>query len=413
MNLKINHSQQKFIFLLLIVTLYTVVVVQSDFLLGIKVKDEPHFWETSLLFSKRLIPTIDSLRDYKELNTPLPFMIFGALEYFFGRGVFAGRLLNLILSIIIVLIIGYPSRDKGGKAILCLIGLFACPYFLKSSVSLVTDTIAYFFVLLGFMAYVRDRHIFSSIAFILAIASRQYMLAFPVAIATYEFIVAFTKNKNRRGFDFSAHWRWIAPSIAAISILGWFYLFGGLAPSTGIQEMAPEIQKTTWFINPNRAIYFLAFVSIFMVIPEFILFQPLAKIKSLKQQPWRKILLIAVCWLLYCIIFPPPTDSDGMFSIVVKFLHYEILKIALFYALSLLACIRFSQPNLLFFCILFNCIIMMKAHYWSKYVLPLSVVFWYLKSLGLEDRWNILHSSDEEKPNKIANVERANSISGM
>lgn len=406
MQLQINRSQQKFLFLLLIATIYTALLIKFDFLQGVKLKDEPHFWETSLRFSKSLIPSIDSLRDYQELNTPLPFVIFGILEYLFHQGIFAARLLNLILSLTIVFIIGWPSRDKGSKAVLSIIGLFACPYFLFCSVNLVTDTIAYFFVLLGFMAYIRDRQILSGIAFILAISSRQYMLAFPVAIAVYEFIIAFTKNNNTRQFDLATHWRWIAPSIASLSIFGWIYLFGGLAPSTGIQEMAPTIQKSTWFLMPNRAIYFLAFTSIFMVIPEFIFFQPLARIEKLKQQ-WREILFIAVGWLLYCIIFPPTTSSEGMFSIVLNFLHYEILKIALFYILSLIALIRFSQPNLMFLCILFNCIILMKAHNWSKYVLPMSVVFWYLKSLGLEEKfsfasvmpkWSIL--GDEPKSRK-------------
>ena len=389
MNIQLKRSQQKFLFLLLIAAIYTALVIRFDFLQGAKVNDEGHFWQTSLTFSDSLIPSINDLKDYRDLSTPLPFMMFGALEYLFHQGVFAGRLLDLILSLIIVFIIGWPSREKGGKAILCLIGLFACPYFLLCSPALVTDMIACFWVLLGFVCYVHNRHLLSCIAFILAIASRQYMLAFPLAIALYELIIASAKIKSSRKFKLSEQWRWIAPSIAAMSILGWIYLFQGLAPSSGIEELAPTIQKTTWFFKPNRAIYFLAFVSVFIVIPEFILFQSLAKIKTLKQQ-WRKIIFIAVGWLLYCIAFPPPTTSDGMFSVVLNLLHYEILKTALFYVLSLLACVRFSQPNLMFLCVLFNCLIMMKAHYWSKYVLPLAVVFWYLKSLGLEKRFSFV-----------------------
>ena len=378
--IRFNRSQQKFLFLLLISAIYTALLFKFDFLQGIKVLDEPHFWETSLTFSKSLIPSVESIRDYQELNTPLPFIIFGILEYLFHQGVFAGRLLNFILSLTISSIIGWPSKKKGGKAILCLLGLFACPYYLLSSASLVTDIIACFFLLLGFVAYVRNRHFFSSIAFILAIASRQYMLAFPAAIACYEFVIAIGAAKNRGEIELSAQWRWIAPLIASMSIFGWIYLFQGLAPATGIEEMAPTIQQqSTWFLKPNRAIYFLAFTSVFIVIPEFFLFEPLAKIKLLKNQ-WKKVLFIAVGLLIYCILFPPPTSSEGMFSVVLNLLHYEILKIALFYFLSLLACVRFFKPNLMFSCVLFNCIIMMKAHYWSKYVLPLAVVFWFLKS---------------------------------
>ena len=388
MNIKLNRSGQKFIFLLLITIIYTLLVIKFDFLQGIPVKDEPHFWETSVTLSENIIPSLGDLRDYKELNTPLPFIIFGALENPFNQGIFAGRLLNVILSLIMVFIIGWPSRRKGSRAILCIVGLFASPYFLLSSASLVTDIIACFWLLLGFVAYVRDRHLLSSIAFILAIASRQYMLAFPVAIALYEFIIALARTRSSKKFDLSKHWRWIAPSIAALSIFGWFYIFQGLAPQTGIEEMAPTIQKTTWFLKPNRAVYFLAFTTIFIVIPEFILFHPISKIKALKHQPWRKIAIIAVVWLIYCLVFIPPTSSEGMFSIVLNLLRYEVVKIALFYVLSLLACIRFARPNLMFLCIVTNCVILMKAHYWSKYVLPIAVVFWYLKSLKLEQKYS-------------------------
>ncbi|MEM6450524.1 MAG: hypothetical protein AAF703_09440 [Cyanobacteria bacterium P01_D01_bin.105] len=43
-----------------------------DFLQGPFWADEGNFWGISLTFSDRLFPTLDSLRDYNELNTPLP-----------------------------------------------------------------------------------------------------------------------------------------------------------------------------------------------------------------------------------------------------------------------------------------------------------------------------------------------------
>ena len=386
MALQLKRNRQKFLFILLITAIYTVLVVKSNFLQGIKINDEPHFWETSLSFSDSLIPSIDAIKNYRDLNTPLPFMMFGAVEYFFHLDVFGGRLLNLILSIVMALIIGWPSKDKKRTSILCLIGLFICPYFLICSGRLYTDIIACFWVLLGFVAYVRDRHLLSSIAFILGIASRQFMLAFPAAIATYELILALNRIKNTRRFDLTSQWRWIAPSIAACTIFGWIYLFKGLAPATGIEELAPTVQKTTWAIQPNRAVYFLSFTTIYIVIPELILFRPWAKIRSLWSHK-RRIAYIAAGLLIYCIVFPPEINSSGMFTPFLDLLHYDFLKSVLFYVLALIACIRFCEPNLMQICILFHCIIMMKAHYWSKYVLPLSVVFWYLKSLGLEDEF--------------------------
>ena len=110
--------------------------------------------------------------------------------------------------------------------------------------------IACFWVIIGFVSYIRNRHFISCIAFILAIASRQYMLAFPIAITTYEFMIAV---KNIRNLDTIKtkiinlfKWRWIAPFIAALSIFAWIYLFQGLVPKTALEvRLAPEVQRST------------------------------------------------------------------------------------------------------------------------------------------------------------------------
>lgn len=71
--------------------------------------DEFYFWPSSLFFSEKPLPSIDDLSSYNELNTPLAFIIYGQLEYWFGQGIVAGRLLNLALSITMALIIGWPT----------------------------------------------------------------------------------------------------------------------------------------------------------------------------------------------------------------------------------------------------------------------------------------------------------------
>ncbi|MEO0533198.1 MAG: hypothetical protein AAF215_04955 [Cyanobacteria bacterium P01_A01_bin.123] len=391
----LNRDQQKFLFVLSIAVIYITLVAWLNFLQGPTWWDEKHFWETSLTFSDRLVPSINDLRDYGELNTPLPFIIFGALEYFFHQGIFAGRLLNLILSLSMVFIIGWPARGKGGRAILCLIGLFLCPYYLWLSGRLYTEMITSFWVMMGFVAYVRNRHFLSCVAFILAIASRQYMLAFPVAIMAYELMVAILKIIRRRGIILVEPWRWLAPLIASASILGWFYLFGGLAPATGITVRdTPELQETIWAVTPGGIINFLSFVGVYIVIPEFILFQPQNRLQALKPK-WRKVICIAVILLLFLLVFPPLFGGSGNINKLARLLPYDILKLIFYYCLSLLACIRFSQPDLISTVVLFNSLVMMKAHSWDRYILPLVIVFWYLKSTGLAEELNIFKQQDK------------------
>jgi hypothetical protein len=248
---------------------------------------------------------------------------------------------------------------------------------------LYTDPIACFCLLLGFVSYVHHRHLLSSIAFILAIASRQYLLAFPVAIAIYEFIFAMTQVKTLRSISWAAQRRWFAPLVASLSIFGWIYLFQGLAPHTGADIPAPAVQKTIWALTPGGSINFLAFVGTYIVIPEFILFPPQAKLQAIKQQ-WQKIVIIAVCLLLYVIVFPPLLKTNGHIVKIIHLLSHDILKIGAFYILALLACVRFTRPDLLSLMVLLNTLIMAKAYPWDKYVLPLAIVFWYLKSIRFE-----------------------------
>lgn len=393
MNIQLDHSKQKFLFLLSITAIYIILVVWLDFLQGPYWHDEKTFWQTSLTFSDRLLPSIEDLTDYNELNTPLPFIIFGALEYLFHQGIFTGRLLNLILSLSIVFIIGYPSHGKRTRAILCLIGLLLCPYFLWLSGRLYTEMIACFWVILGFVSYVRNRHIISGFAFILAIASRQYMLAFPLAIATYEFIVTINNLQGFRRISSLVKWRWLAPLIAALSIFAWIYLFQGLVPEAALEvRAAPEVQKSTWALTPGGAINFLSFVGFYIVIPESILFRTSFRFQVFNQQR-RKIILIAAGLLLYCLVFPPLLFGSGNIIKIANLLPYNILTIALYYGLSLLACIRFSQLNLISLIVLFNSLIMIKAYPWDRYVLPLVVVFWYLKSIRFQEQ----SSKQEEK----------------
>jgi hypothetical protein len=93
-------------------------------------------------------------------------------------------------------------------------------------------------------------------------------------------------------------------------------------------------------------------------------------------------LLIALGLLIFCLIFPPLDFGNGNIIKLGKLMPTPWLHFLLFYGLALLTCLRFSKPDLYFWLVLFNALIMMKALPWDRYVLPLVVVFWYLKSIN-------------------------------
>src|SRR5438034_7573997 len=191
--------------------------------------DERHFWQTTLHFSQSSIPDLERLRNYGELSTPLPFIMFGALEYFFKWGIFSGRLLNLVLSFMMTCLICLPARKTVKHSLLIGCAVLSCPYYLWLSSHLYTDIIASFFVLLGFWFYIRSQNVLSGLSFILAIASRQYMLAFPLAIAAFELFSARRAGPHVRI-------RWLAQLVASLSLVGWFLLFNGLISQMALRN---------------------------------------------------------------------------------------------------------------------------------------------------------------------------------
>ncbi|PSN18590.1 hypothetical protein C7271_11725 [filamentous cyanobacterium CCP5] len=332
-------------------------------------------------FSHQLMPTLEQLTSYGELNTPLPFIVYGQIQRIFSRDLFEGRLLNFLLSIIISLIIGWPKKDAKSRPVLALLGLFVFPYFLWFSTRYYTDIMAVFFVLLGFIAYFKKLHVFSALAFVLGISSRQYMIAFPLAIATHELVLAL-RHRRRLSMSF------FMPVIAASSILVWIFLFNGLAPEVAMAvRSVPEVQQEVVFNEANSGIYFglqpsnslysLAGLGLFYVIPEYLLFRyPL---------PWQKALnfkslLVAAIAIVVFIIFPPYTIGKGVLWKITQVMPIDFLVPPLFFILILITCWRFYCLDISSWLVVLNAFILSKAFPWDKYLLPLIVVLWYLKA---------------------------------
>ena len=98
------------------------------------------------------------------------------------------------------------------------------------------------------------------------------------------------------------------------------------------------------------------------------------------RQKYR-ICIIAFGLLLFMMAFLPPDHANGNIVKLARMLPHDALSWGLYYGLALIACLRFLQPNLMALFILFNTIIMLKAHPWDRYVLPMVVAFWYFKSI--------------------------------
>ena len=370
------------IFIGLVIIVYTAVFFASSQLQSPLWGDEARFYEVSQDFSHQLIPSFEQLRNYRELNTPLPFILYGQIQYLWHGGLWLGRAFTFLLSLAIAGIIGWPRHKKHYGSILALIGLLLCPYFLWFSTLYYTDIIASFFGLLGISLYLKKHHIGAGIAFLLAIASRQFMLAIPVAVACHELKISI-QTRKRPSLSF------FLPAAAALSILCWVLLFGGLAPSGGLQDRpAPSVQFALWAIDPKSSLYALACVSLFYVIPEWLLFN--------RSWNWTAMMtrtnaIISAVALSLVIIFPPYLEGKGMLWKFIEHPSIQPLAPFLMYILLVFVFIRFSQPDLMCMLVCSHSLVMLKSFPWDKYVLPLLIVLWFLKARTTENQKGASH----------------------
>jgi hypothetical protein len=207
------------------------------------------------------------------------------------------------------------------------------------------------------------------------------MVAFPAAISFYELT-------RRRPLVMAPRAEWLAPLAAALSLIGWIMVFGGLAPQAAVASQtlasAPALR-----IFPDHALYFLSTVGAYFVLLEAVLFP---RDTRLAFQLSKLYAVIGVVLAGLFLIFPPLQNVSyaiprmGFLDKAAQTVLNDPLRMALFYLLALAACCRFSRHGLGGTFVYFNAVVMLKAHIgWDKYALPLVAVLWYLKAKGVLD----------------------------
>ena len=348
-------------------------------------KDELHFWPTSLSFSNTWVPTLQQLRSYNDLNTPLPFVVFGTLEHLFHQGIWLGRLLNLGLSFLCVLAIAF----RGGastRSFLCAIGLLLCPYYLGTSTHLYTDIIALTLSLAGVSFFFRQNYLLSSLAFVAAISSRQYSVVFPASLFLWSAYGSWTQRRlwlERRV--------WGSMALAAASLLGWFLFFGGPAPRDAMNAQFIATSSPLALL-PHNALYSLACVGLYYVIPELVFFRSARerfRQQLSRQWAWGLVALTLVLFVVFPPLRNPPgyfMPDMGYFDKALRALLADDLRVVVFFFFAALTVIRFARWSLPAILVFANALLMMKAHVaWDKYALPLLAVLWWLNARSLPD----------------------------
>lgn len=344
--------------------------------------DELHFWPTSLRLFQNGFPSVEQLRTYNELNTPLPFLIFGGLEYIFHGGIVVGRAINLASSLAIVLLIGAVS-EFSLRSILCVAGLLVFPYFLLVGAHLYTDTLAVLFTVAGIALYLRRWHWTAALCFILGIACRQYIVAFPLALIAHRLVCQLRSGRVIIDAEL------LSSAVAALSLAGWYLFFGAAGPQPALQAQNVAVGR----FYPEHGLYFLTCIGVYFVLPECLLFRSAERL--LRPEQWSIVIAVANSVLFW---FSPPIENVtivptmGYFDIAVRSLLSTPGRMALFWILVVVTCLRFRPLSLGGVMLYANAALLAAAHVaWDKYAFPVLAALWLLKSAGqLDDEQKVV-----------------------
>jgi hypothetical protein len=344
--------------------------------------DEHHFWDTTLYIFQEGHPSLDRLRTYNELMTPLPFLVFGMFDHWFHGGVVVGRYINYFASFAVVTLIGAAGRFSI-YSLLCAIGLMTCPYFLAVSTHLYTDALTICFLILAIFFDLKNRPAATILPFILAISCRQYVVVFPIAIIGRKAVAILRDLVNGLSFRLNIL-TLLAPTLAITSLGAWAIFFGAMAPTGRLA--VEDIEPGRLF--PPHGLYSLACVGLYFVIVEALLFWSFSPVKNVR---WPQVIL-AVIITLFFILYPPlgnldqPIQTMGYLDRAARLFTNETGRLALFWLLAMLTCFRFSPLSFAGIIVYLNAALMVLAHVaWDKYALPMLAVLWLLKASGRLD----------------------------
>lgn len=359
-------------------------IVYLDGLTAEPIKDEEQFWAQTRWFAERWPPDRSELQSYREPMPPIAFLLWAGLERWHQLGLAAARAVSLAASLVALGLIA-GARPAGGARtaipVLSALALLLYPYWVPLSVLVYTDVPATAFVVVGFWLYLRERHLASALLFALAIGTRQYTVAFPLAIVVCEGLAAL----RARARPDPRRWPYLA---ATATLGGWFAFFGGPAPAPALERW-PRHAIGLSNVEPSFALYFLAALGAYFAVLELVL-DPRWRRRDLWLDE-RCALGVGVVALLFAIFPPEYRDELGPLNRTLVFVLGSgsvgaVIHLLLMVALASLTVLRFRRLDLATAIVAVNAALMpFLWEPWEKYCMPVLASLWLLKSAGRLD----------------------------
>jgi hypothetical protein len=370
------------LFVLALLLVFGATFLLADRLCFAPVKDEIHFLESARIFAAPF--GLEQLRSYPEVVTPLALVVWGSLERLTGEGLWAGRFLNLLCSFALALMVGFARPPLSVRSMLATVGMLAFPYTLPLSVHLYTDVIAAALAGAATVAVLQRRPALAFVSAGAAIATRQYLVQVPAALAASESLAWLGGSPGR--------WKTALACAAAVATLViWVAFFGGLAPRAGIEAWvplypAPMLEASAFVLH--HGLFALTGLGAYFVLLEALLYRELPARDALLRP--RALLVAAVLAGLFAVDPPFLTASHpgGPIGRISRLLlpspDFDRARVCVYYLLALAAAVRFTaRLDAAFWIVAAGVVLSMKQQIpWEKYLLPTLSSLWILRAAG-------------------------------
>ncbi len=241
--------------------------------------DERHFVATIMTFGEEM--NLNTLKHYKEMSPPLPFILYAYWGKIFGFELYKLRFFSILIAFITYLLFHYllfRIFENGIIALLSSIFLIIHPYMIGLSIFVFTDMLAIMFLLFALYGIIKNNWIIYTLAAISTLLSRQYTIFFILASGIY-YLLHFLRNKEEHISKKEALLMILANGLAIIPLLALFIFWKGASP-----------ESETKYIYINEAFTFHISFLILYISQLFIYLLPLILL-SYKYIYNKKILI--------------------------------------------------------------------------------------------------------------------------
>ena len=253
----LNSYHRSLLYLIVVVVLLQTVVVWMGDLSRPPWGDESHFVATVRLFGQGM--TLDTIRHYPEMSTPLPFMLYSVWGQLVGFELPALRILSLLIALLSYLLFHrllFIVLCDGTVAFLATAFLAVHPYMVGFSIFVFTDGLAIMLVITALLAVVRGRPLLLFLSLAGALLCRQYMVYFVLACLGYYTAIAF-RRKDTRAVIMAA-----VSLLSMLPLIGLFLFWGGFTPDSPLRA---RYLDTGLYFHPSYLVLYIALLSVYLL----------------------------------------------------------------------------------------------------------------------------------------------------